>query len=53
MEENLESNGEVSNETYDNSNKSNPEQIKESKTENVINMNENNAKTQNTSANQV
>ena len=47
MAENLEPNSEVNNETSNNTNKSNSEEIKESKSEKVINVDENIAKSQN------
>ena len=53
MEENLEPNNEVSNEISDNTSKSNFEEIKELESEKVVNMLENNAKSQNNSASEV
>ena len=50
MEENLEPNSEIKNETSGNTNKSNSEEIKELKSKKVINMNENNANSPNNSA---
>ena len=53
MEENLDKNNEVNKEISDNTTKSNTEEIKESKSEKIINTNLNNAKSQNNHASQV
>ena len=53
MEENLEPNSEVNNEISNKTNKSNSEEIKVPKTEQVPNLNENNANSQNNSASNV
>jgi len=53
MEENLERNNEIHNDISDKTNKSNPEQIKETKSENEINKNENKLNSLNNSASKV